>query len=338
MKNAQFVELLSRISAVFAPTGCENRAIGLLKDELEGVCACSVDRFGDLICHLPGDGPTTALISGVDEAGFMISKIDDKGYVRVETTGNGDSACFLGKKMLVGNETQLFEGFGAGKVLHALKGNEGSEAPAFDRVFIDLGFEKKEDWENKIEVGDFAAYKGEFFELPNGYLVGKALETRANCALLVELLKETAKKPHKDLYVIFAVKEKIGFSGAVTALQRISPDRAVVLGFEPSKDLNEKDEDKKGARLGAGAVLTLKDGRALYYDSSFFEEAKKLQAEAPVQVLDGRLSLSSARAHESLAGIPMISLRLPCHNPETPYVIVHERDLESLISILRKLV
>ena len=97
MKNQEFCELLKRLSETFAPTGCEDRVIDLLKSELDGICEYTVDRMGDLICHLPGKGEKVALVSGVDEAGFMVSKIDDKGYVRVETTGNGDSACFLGK-------------------------------------------------------------------------------------------------------------------------------------------------------------------------------------------------------------------------------------------------
>ncbi|MBQ9468737.1 MAG: hypothetical protein IJU52_07015 [Clostridia bacterium] len=330
-------ELLPKLSLAFGPTGCEKRVLDLIKTGLDGVCDCTFDAVGNLICRLPGEkGTSYAFISGVDEVGFMITKIDDKGYLRVESTSSGDPACFLGKKMVAGGDAQLFEGVGAAKVLHTLKGNERTDAPEFERLFIDLGFEKKEELENKIEVGDFAAFKGDYFEMPHDHIVGKALECRANCAILVTLLKlasKLKKEERNDLTVIFAVKEKIGFSGAVTALHRLAPDRAVLLGFEPSCDLDEKDADRKGALLGKGPVLPLKDGRALYYDDPvFFERAKNACGSQFTQILDGSQTLSSSRAHLVLAGVPMISLRLPCHNPETPYVIVNKTDIERTLS------
>ena len=334
-------ELLPKLSLAFGPSGCENRVLSLIENELSGVCDCSYDAIGNLVCHLPGEKPekksekkkqTYAFIAGADEAGFMITKIDDKGYLRFEPTGNADSACFIGKKMLAGNETGLLEGVGGGKVLHLLSGGERTDAPGFDKLFIDLGAEKKEELEGKIEIGDFAAYKGDYFELPHEHLAGKALECRANCAILVTLLKlasELKKEERHDLYAVFAVKEKAGFSGAVTALYRIKPDRAVLLGFEPSKNLDEKEEDRRGAILGKGPVLPLKDGRALYYDDpAFFERAKNACFDQRTQILDGSQTLSSSRAHLSVSGVPMVSLRLPCHNPETPYVIVNKEDIE----------
>lgn len=339
-------ELIGRLSGVFAPTGCEKRALCLIEAELRDVCDCSYDAIGNLVCHLPGTRSSDksgkplllSFITGVDEAGFMIKKIDDKGYLRVADTGHCDPACFVGKKMTVGNEETLLDGVGGAKVLHLLSSDERNNAPDFDRLFIDVGAKSKEELDGRIEEGDFAAYSGQCFKLPGGRLVGKALECRAGCALLTALLKNAAKMKEEDrydLYVVFAVKEKIGYSGAVTALHRISPDRAILLGFEPARIPDEAKGDPKGAIPGNGPVLTLKDGRALYYDNCFFEYARSLPFRW--QILDGSVTLSSARGHLSGEGVPMISLRLPCRNPETPCVIVDKSDVESLFGALHVL-
>ena len=332
------------LSLAFGPTGCEKRALDLIEKELKEVCECSRDRIGNLICRLPGTLPRfekgdkpdrIALVCGVDEAGFMITKIDDKGYLRVERTGDADPSCFLAKKLLAGNEETLLEGIGGGEVLHLTEGGERSDAPDLKNLFVDLGCSKKEELEGKLDIGDFVSYKGEYFELPNDYIVGNALETRLNCAILVELLKLAAKlkkSERHDLYAVFAVKEKIGFSGAVTALHRIAPDRAAVLGFEPVGFPDEKEKYRSGAEIGKGPVLALKDGRALYYDSDFFERAKACAAEK--QILDASLTLSSSNAHLAGEGVPMVSLRLPCCNPETPAVIVQKQDAENMLSML----
>ena len=184
--TTEFYTLLSALSAEFGPTGCECRVAALLENELSGLCDCSRDRMGSLICHLPGKGEKLLLVAHMDEAGFMVTDIDDKGYLRIAPTGNADPACFLGKHLTVGNETVLLKGIGGGKVLHLTSGAERADSPSFDKLFIDLGFQNKEEAEKQIEKGDFAAYSGGLSELPNGDLAGKALESRSMCAIAAE--------------------------------------------------------------------------------------------------------------------------------------------------------
>ena len=265
--TTEFYTLLSALSAEFGPTGCECRVAALLEKELSGLCDCSRDRMGSLICHLPGEGEKLLLVAHMDEAGFMVTDIDDKGYLRIAPTGNADPACFLGKHLTVGNETVLLKGIGGGKVLHLTSGAERTDSPSFDKLFIDLGFQNKEEAEKQIEKGDFAAYSGGLSELPNGYLAGKALESRSMCAIAAEVLKLAARKPvseRKDLTVIFAAKEKAGMSSAVTAAYRENAQKALLLGFSPSMDFDKTEDHQKGARLGKGPVLAFKDGNVLF--------------------------------------------------------------------------
>lgn len=341
--TTEFYTLLSALSAEFGPTGCECRVAALIENELSGLCDCSRDRMGSLICHLPGKGEKLLLVAHMDEAGFMVTDIDDKGYLRIAPTGNADPACFLGKHLTVGNETVLLKGIGGGKVLHLTSGAERTDSPSFDKLFIDLGFQNKEEAEKQIEKGDFAAYSGGLSELPNGYLAGKALESRSMCAIAAEVLKLAARKPvseRKDLTVVFAAKEKAGMSSAVTAAYRENAQKALLLGFSPSMDFDKTADHQKGARLGKGPVLAFKDGNVLFYDSLFLGELRQTAEKAalPFQMLNSPLTLSSGRAHLGKEGLPMASLQIPCFNPETPLVIVQKSDLCATLSLLSALV
>ena len=337
----EFLELLSKLSSAFGPSGCECRVLCIIGEELKSVCRCSTDRTGNLICHLPGKKGKMMIAANADETGFMITDITDKGYIKFEATGSADPSCFVGKEMYVGNETELLSGIGGGKVLHLLKGGERSDAPGFDKLFIDVG-QTGEELKKVLEKGDFAAYKGELTQLSGGYVSGKALESRGGCALLVQALKDAANKSEKerpDIYAVFAVKEKAGLSGAVNAAYNLNPEKAILLGFAPSNDLDGVDKEKKAAILGKGPVLPPRDGRALFYDASYFEEVKAAaeQASLPYQLLDVPSTLSASRLHEERAGIPTVSLRIPCFNPETTGVILHEDDLENTLKLLNAL-
>ena len=185
--NKNFLELLEKMCLTFAPTGCENRMAALIEETVGGVAECKKDRLGNLIVHLKGNGKKILLSAGMDEAGFMVTDIDDKGYVRLDKTGSGDTGCFLGQRILLGNEQETILGVGGAKVLHLTSGGESSDTPAIDKLFVDTGL-SSDDVKAKIEKGDFAAYEGAFRTLPAGYIAGKAMESRCACAILVSLI------------------------------------------------------------------------------------------------------------------------------------------------------
>ncbi|MBQ8399010.1 MAG: hypothetical protein IJX08_03475 [Clostridia bacterium] len=341
MKN-QFFDLLKSLCEVFGPTGCEGRVADLIEKSLDGI-PCKKDAVGNLIVHLEGKGKKILVTAPMDEAGYMITDIDDKGYVRFEKTGNADTGCFAGKRLTLGNEETTISAVGGVKVLH-LAGGEAGDTPNADKVFAETGL-SSEELKKQLDKGDFAALEGSLSTLPGGYLVGKALEARALCALLVEAIKELNKKDEKernDLYFVFTVKEKAGMSSASAAAYTICPEEAYLLGFAPANDFDGVDEHLKGAKLGEGVVVALKDRRVLYFDSPLTEKALAVAKEQNIPAYGADMGacgdFSAGALHLVGAGIPCASLRLPCRNPETNRVIVKENDLENTLSLLCALI
>jgi endoglucanase len=341
--NKNFLELLEKMCLTFAPTGCENRMAELIEEAVGGVADCKKDRLGNLIVHLKGNGKKIMLSAGMDEAGFMITDVDDKGYVRLDKTGGGDTGCFLGQRILLGNEQETLTGVGGAKVLHLASGAESSDTPAIDKLFVDTGLTKDE-VSAKIEKGDFAAYEGTFRTLPSGYIAGKALESRCACAILVSLILTLASKKEEernDLYFVFGIKEKAGMSGAVVASYAIDPEEAYLVSYAPANDFEGVDEEKKGAKLGSGAVVALKDRRVLYFDAPLMQKALDTAKEQniPAVALDqAQADLSSGALHLVRAGIPCASIRVPCRNPETTLAIMKTEDIDSVYALLLALI
>ena len=87
----------------------------------------------------------------------------------------------------------------------------------------DIDFEEAE---KLVKLGDRAVFDSDFEKFGEDCVMGKALDDRAGCALLMELLKEEAEY---DITVCFTTREEVGGNGAGNAAFTVDPDIAVVV-------------------------------------------------------------------------------------------------------------
>ena len=87
----------------------------------------------------------------------------------------------------------------------------------------DIDFEEAE---KLVKLGDRAVFDSDFEKFGEDCVMGKALDDRAGCALLMELLKEEAEY---DITVCFTTREEVGGNSAGNAAFTVDPDIAVVL-------------------------------------------------------------------------------------------------------------
>lgn len=104
-------------------------------------------------------------------------------------------------------------------------------------------------------------FDGAFRELPGDLLQAKALDDRAGCALLLELVRSV---PECDITLAFTVQEEIGLRGAKTAAFAIKPDIAVVVDATTAADIAGVKGDKRVCCIGSGPVVSFMDKRTLY--------------------------------------------------------------------------
>ena len=71
-------------------SGHETKVRDYLKKQLkQNALNAKTDVLGNLICTLKGDEklPSVILFAHMDQLGFMVKKIEDNGYIRVERVG-----------------------------------------------------------------------------------------------------------------------------------------------------------------------------------------------------------------------------------------------------------
>lgn len=217
----------------------------------------STDAPGNLVAHLPGDGPRVLLVAHMDEVGLIVRRITGGGFLLVERMGG------MGVRSLPGSRLTLWTDSGplpaiAGVLPHHL---DTKGPPDLADVYVDIGAASRADAERMgARVGDVLTWSSALERHGYSLVCGKALDDRLGCFVLVTLAHGLdAHPPACDLYLAFVVQEETMLMGGLPVAQRLSPDVAIgvdgTLAFD-TPDLEGKQSD---IRVGAGPALKLFD-------------------------------------------------------------------------------
>ena len=189
----------------------------------------------------------------MDEIGFIITFIEDSGWLRVSQIGGINWAAASSNEVL----------FGSG--LSGLLMPEGKVSPndyASDKFFIDIGANNKSDAEKKVKIGDVCTVAPKIIKLLGGRIAASKLDDKIACAVLIKVLRELKEiTPDHELYFVFTAQEELGVRGARTAAQYIMPDYSIAVDVTGTGDTPEC--TPMAIKLGGGAAIKLMDGSVI---------------------------------------------------------------------------
>ena len=218
------IELLSKICKTPGAPGFEQRVRVLVIEELKGlVDEWSIDAMGNVIALKKGNADKRVMVAAhMDEIGFMVSHIDDEGFIRFHPLGGFDPKTLTSQRVIVHGKEDVIGVMGS-KPIHLMKPEERSKAVPIDEYFIDTGRPKSE-LDQLIEIGDPITRDGTLIQMGD-CVNSKSLDNRVSVFILLETLRVLkGKKLPYDLYAVFTVQEEVGIRGAASAAHRINPD------------------------------------------------------------------------------------------------------------------
>ncbi|MBE6630594.1 MAG: M42 family metallopeptidase [Ruminococcaceae bacterium] len=332
------VELLEKLCLCFGPTSFEEPVEKAIREELSGTRAeLYTDRMGNLTAHLKGpEGATRVMLCAhMDEVGFMITEIDDNGFLRFDHVGGIDTRVLCGRPVTIYNGEKYLPGVIAAKGIHLQSAEERKKVPDYDNMYIDIGADDREQAQALVQPGDLGTFQTPFatFGKDGAYIRSKALDDRLGCALLIEVLREVEQKELPlDLWFCFTVREEIGKSGALVTANRVDPDVAIVLETTAIADRPDVDVSSRVAKVGAGGVLSLLD-RGTIYDRALvdfaLETAKKHDIPAQIKryVAGGN---DAAHVQRSNSGTRCLALSAATRYLHAPISVAAVRDYEAM--------
>lgn len=331
-----FLEQLSNASGV---SGNEEAVRELILDRIKPhIDEYKIDALGNLIAikHARRSRTRRALRvmldAHMDEVGLLIVQADKDGYLRFKKVGSIDDRVLLSKVVQIGKDR--VPGVIGYKPVHLLKADERARIPEVDTLTIDIGCKTDGEALGAVKTGDFATFATTFEEFGEGLVKGKALDDRAGCAALVELLDD--KYPF-DVYAAFTVQEEIGLRGARAAAYFIEPDIAFAIETTVCDDSPKERDESPTTRLGHGPAISVMD-RSHIADKRLlnllFDTAR---AEGiPYQIKQPLIgSTDAGRIHLSRGGVPSVSIATPARYIHSPAAVMSLSDYENKVDLLR---
>jgi endoglucanase len=269
----------------------------------------------------------------MDEIGLMIVHHESNGLLRFRKVGGIDDRVLLSKVVLIGKDK--VPGVIGNKPIHLLKQKEREQVVEVESMSIDIGCKTKEEAQAVVKIGDYATFATEFAEIGDGLAKGKALDDRAGCAALVEVLR---KEHPFDIYGVFTTQEEVGLRGAPVAAYAVEPDIALVLEATVCDDSPKRKDESPTTRLGGGVAITIADKSVLTdrrLVNLFLETAREYHI--PFQIKQS-VSGSTDAGRISLAreGVPSAVLAVPTRYIHSPVSMLSLRDFENMIALMNR--
>ncbi|GGF42069.1 M42 family metallopeptidase [Echinicola rosea] len=256
--------LLKQVCEVAGAPGFEKRIRDLvIKEVTPLVDEVKVDNIGNVIAIKKGsknpDGKRVMVAAHMDEIGFMVTHIDDNGFLRFHTLGGFDPKTLTAQRVIVHGKKDLVGVMGS-KPIHVMTPEERNKLPKTTDYFIDLGMPKDE-VEKYVQVGNSVTRDRELIEM--GDCVNcKSIDNRVAVFILIEALK-TIKNPPYDVYATFTVQEEVGLRGANVAAHGVNPDFGIALDTTIAFDVPGASPHEKVTELGKGTAIKVMDAMTI---------------------------------------------------------------------------
>lgn len=322
------LELLEKLCMLNGTSGDEGAVRDFIISRLPADCEYKVDPIGNLIVNKKGKITPknhVAVFAHMDEVGFIVTYITEDGYACVSPVGGIDNSALFGKKITVNGRC----GVAAGKAIHQCNSDESKSIPKIEDVYVDFGFENRDEAEKYISLGDFGYFLSNFVKFGDGFIKSKALDDRVGAVVMLELLNAQSDF---DYTCVFTVQEEVGTRGATVSAYSVNPDYAIVAETTTASDIPDTSEHKKVCKTGGGAVVSFMDRGTIYpkdlYKKAFeLAESNGIPCQTKTVVAGGN---DASAIHKAAGGIKTIAVSLPCRYIHSGSSVGNIKDMESV--------
>ncbi|MGT2715508.1 M42 family metallopeptidase [Streptococcus respiraculi] len=332
--------VVEQLSNLYGISGQEMRILSYLNRQLNQEFI-GTDRLGSGLFQVgtkTETGVHMMIATHMDEVGFLVSAIEEQGYLRLQSVGNMWPHVLLNHRVRIfTKEGRDYLGIIGSPSVHALSLDKRGQVLSLDQLYVDLGVASKEEvLALGIQVGDMVCPDTKMTSLANpNFLVGKAFDNRISVAVGMNLIKNLSDSELKNRVTLAAtVQEEVGLRGARTVAAKMTPDIAFAVDTTLAGDTPL---DQNNVKLGKGVTINVIDsmtvtnrGLLIYLE----ELCRKEQIPYQLSCFTAG-GTDAGNIHKSGRGILTTTLSIPMRYMHTHEGIIHKEDVLATYRLLQ---
>ena len=335
------IPLLKELCEARGVPGQESDIRAIVRRELQALSPAEmrVDAMGNLYTTFAGEREDKIMIAAhMDEIGFIVKHIDDKGFLRLQPLGGFDPRQLFAQRVLVSTlEGGLAPGVlcYATKPPHLLSKPEGKE-PEIEQFFVDTGM-TVEDVKANFEIGSMVTLDRTLSECGQG-IVSKCLDNRVGVFVMIEALRKLNQSSGSAFTVVAVAttQEEIGLRGATTAAYQVQPAIGIALDTTIAADYPGGTPEANVTVLGNGVGIKIMDGSMVSHPllvKHMREVADDEEIPNQLEVLP-RGGTDGGALQRAANGCAGITLSIPTRYIHTVNEMVYKKDVQAAIDLL----
>ena len=298
--------------------------------------------MGNLVAMSGSGHPQRLLLAVMDEPGYVVTRIQEDGYLRVRRTSRLPLSplfdqYFVGQPLRIASDAadSPLDAVSAVISTHLQRGRRGAPAgPVRDEdLLVDVGARTADQAQTAgVKLLAPVTLDKDLLELAGSRVTGATLDDRVGCEILLRLARQLSPTGVQgQLVLAWTAQSWVGNRGAARLARRFSPDE--VLLIDPFVPGTAAQPAPQAAGIpGQGPFLARSAGAS--QDSKPLQERLRAAARrAGVEVQ--RVAVGSQHDAAPFKKSPAAILGVPMRYPGTPVEEVDLRDLDGLVQWLQ---
>lgn len=320
------------------PSGFEQAPARVWRAEAE-TFADRVDRdvLGNSYAWLgEADGPVVVIEGHIDEIGFIITYVDEEGFIWFDKIGGWDDQVVVGQRVRIASDRGDVQGVIGKKAAHLLKPADRTKVTETSDLWIDIGATNRAGALERVQVGDPVVLDVEPLELTDDLWVSRSVDNRVGAFVALEtlrLLKDD--RPSVSVVAVAATQEEINMSGALHLSFRVKPMVGVAIDVTHATDYpgaGKKTDNE--VKLGGGPVLTRGSSINPHVFAGLRKSAEELEISTPIQAAARASGTDADAMLRSGAGVAPGLVSIPNRYMHSPNEVISLSDLEAAARVI----
>jgi len=342
--KASSKKFLQRMLESISPSGYEDEAAKVWQAEAKKFAdkvSCDIHGSSHAVIN-PGGGPKIMFAGHYDEIGFIVSHIDDQGYLWIRPVGGWDPQIPQGHHVKIRTKNGHVPGVIGKLPIHLLQAEARTKVVQIDQMWVDIGVKDKKEAQKLVEIGDPLVLGYGYNELQGDLIASRGMDDRVGAFAVLEAARLLSEmNPKAEIHAVATAQEEIGLRGATTAAYGVDPLVGIAVDVTFATDHPNTGEATKlegKIEVGGGPVVT----RGPNVNPKLFDLMCKAAKEAkiPLQITAeprgtgtdaNAIQLNRSGVAAGLVGIPNRYMHSPCE-------ICSLKDIENTARLLAETV